>query len=202
MAGRFKSVDALVGVVTSVAILVALLPVEWQHPLVYQRDNFQWYQLLTSNVVHENTRHLLMNLAGLVLIGLVARCLMSGFQFGVILVVGFLGAVFAEHLLSQPPHMSITVAETRGLSGALHGLSAASLLYLASAGDRLALIALLGLVVKVSVEAFIGESLVRSGTVELVAVMGHFGGTVSGLTLAAALVRSRLARNNETSRAQ
>ena len=63
---QFKSLDALVGLVTSLAILLALLPVEWQYPLVYQRDNFHWYQLFTTNLIHENTRHLLLNLVGLI----------------------------------------------------------------------------------------------------------------------------------------
>ena len=184
----FKCLDALVGLATSLAILLALLPVEWQYPLVYQRDNFHWYQLLTANLIHENTRHLLLNLLGLVLIGFLARRCMSGPQFAVILVFGFVGAVLAEHVLGQPPYMSITVAETRGLSGALHGLLAASMLYLAVARDRFALIVLCGLLLKVSVEAFQGESLVSSGSVELVAVMGHFGGTIAGLVMATALL--------------
>lgn len=193
---QFKSLDALVGLVTSLAILLAWSPVEWQYPLVYQRDNFQWYQLFTANFIHENTRHLLLNLLGLILIGLLARRCMSGPQFAVILVFGLFGAVLAEHVLGQPPYMSITVAETRGLSGALHGLLAASMLYLAVAQDRFALIVLCGLLLKVSVEAFRGETLVSSGSVELVAVMGHFGGTIAGLTLAAVLVGSRGIRSN------
>ena len=190
---QFKSLDALVGWVTSLIILAALLPVEWQYPLVYQRDNFHWYQLFTTNFIHENTRHLLLNIVGLILIGLLARQFMSGLQFALILIVGLLGAVLAEHVMGQPPYMSITVAETRGLSGALHGLLAASMLYLAVARDRLALMVLCGLLLKVSVEAFRGETLVSSGSVELVAVMGHLGGTISGLALAAVLVRSRTA---------
>ena len=193
---RFKSVDALVGLVASLTIIVSLLPVEWQYPLVYQRENFQWYQLLTTNLVHENPRHLLLNLTGLVLIGFVARRLMSGVQFGLILVLGLLATVLAEHAMGQPPFMAITIEETRGLSGALHGLFAASMVYLAATQDRVALIVLCGLVVKVSVEAFQGEALVSTDTVQLVAVMGHFGGTVSGLALAAALVPSRIALSN------
>ncbi|MEC8468251.1 MAG: rhomboid family intramembrane serine protease [Pseudomonadota bacterium] len=193
---QFKSLDALVWLVTSLAILLSWSPVEWQYPLVYQRDNFRWYQLFTANFIHENTRHLLLNLLGLILIGLLARRCMSGPQFAVILVFGLFGAVLAEHVLGQPPYMSITVAETRGLSGALHGLLAASMLYLAVAQDRFALIVLCGLLLKVSVEAFRGETLVSSGSVELVAVMGHFGGTIAGLTLAAVLVGSRGIRSN------
>lgn len=190
---QFKSLDALVGWVTILIILAALLPVEWQYPLVYQRDNFHWYQLFTTNFIHENTRHLLLNIVGLIFIGLLARQFMSGLQFALILIVGLLGAVLAEHVLGQPPYMSITVAETRGLSGALHGLLAASMLYLAVARDRLALMVLCGLLLKVCVEAFRGETLVSSGSVELVAVMGHLGGTISGLALAAVLVRGRTA---------
>ena len=190
---QFQSLDAVVVLVTILTILAALLPVEWQYPLVYQRDNFQWYQLFTTNFFHENTRHLLLNLVGLIFTGLLARRFISGLQFAVILIFGLLGAVLAEHVLGQPPYMSITVAETRGLSGALHGLLAASMLYLAVARDRLALIVLCGLLLKVCVEAFRGETLVSSGSVELVAVMGHLGGTISGLALAAVLVRGRTA---------
>ena len=193
---QFKSLDALVGLVTSLAILLALLPVEWQYPFVYQRDNFHWYQLFTTNFIHENTRHLLFNLVGLIFVGFLARRFMSGLQFAVILVFGLFGAVLAEHALGQPPYMSITVAETRGLSGALHGLLAASMLYLAVARDRLALIVLCGLLFKVSVEAFQGETLVSSGSVELVSVMGHFGGTIAGLAVAVVLVYSLGADRN------
>ena len=193
---QLKSLDMLLGLATSLAIMLALLPVEWQYPLVYQRDNFHWYQLFTTNLIHENTRHLLLNLVGLVLIGLLARRFMSSLHFAVILIFGLFGAVLAEHVLGQPPYMSITVAETRGLSGALHGLFAASMLYLAVARDRLALILLCGLLLKVSVEAFEGKSLVSSGSVELVAVMGHFGGTIAGLAVAALLVGSRRVRSN------
>lgn len=196
MGMQYKDVDALVGFLASLTVLVALLPAEWQYPLVYQRDNFQWYQLFTTNLVHESTRHLLLNLIGLVLIGIVARRLMSGIQFSLILIAGLFAAVLAEHALGQPPYMAITIEETRGLSGALHGLFAASMLYLSAAGDRLALIVLCGLVLKVSVEGLLGEPLLSSGSVELVAVMGHFGGTVSGLALAAVLVRSRKALRN------
>ena len=117
---QFKSLDALVGLVTSLAILLALLPVEWQYPLVYQRDHFHWYQLFTTNLIHENTRHLLLNLVGLIFIGLLARRFMSCLHFAVILIFGLLAAVLAEHALGQPPYMSITVAETRGLSCAIH----------------------------------------------------------------------------------
>ena len=83
---QYKDVDALVVFLTSLTVLVALLPAEWQYPLVYQRDNFQWHQLFTTNLVHESTRHLLFNLIGLVLIGIVARRLMSGIQFSLILI--------------------------------------------------------------------------------------------------------------------
>ena len=85
---QFKSLDALVGLVTSLVILLALLPVEWQYPLVYQRDNFSWYQLFTTNLIHENTRHLLLNLVGLIFIGLLVRRFMSGLHFAVILIFG------------------------------------------------------------------------------------------------------------------
>ncbi len=191
MFARVKSADLLIGVVALVAILVALLPSELQALLVYQREDFRWYQLLTSNIVHESTSHLLLNLIALVLIGIVARRLMSGLQFSLIFVVGLVSAVFAEHALGQPPFMSITITETRGLSGALHGLFAGSMLFLAVVSDRIALVVLFALVVKVSAEALLGKPFVSSGTVELVAVMGHFGGTIAGLTVATVFVRGR-----------
>ena len=70
------------------------------------------------------------------------------------------------------------------------------MLHLAVARDRLALIVLCGLLMKVSVEAFQGETLLSSGSVELVAVMGHLGGTIAGLAVAAVLVGSRRIRSN------
>ena len=70
------------------------------------------------------------------------------------------------------------------------------MLYLAVARDRIALIILCGMLLKVSVEAFQGKTLISSGLVELVAVMGHLGGTAFGLAVAAMLVRSRGAQSN------
>ena len=70
------------------------------------------------------------------------------------------------------------------------------MLYLAVAGNRLALIVLYGLLLIVSGEAFQGEALVSSGSVELVSVMGHFGGAIAGLAVAVVLVRSLGANRN------
>ena len=58
------------------------------------------------------------------------------------------------------------------------------------------LLILFALVVKVSAEALLGKPFVSSGTVELVAVMGHFGGTIAGLTVATLLVRAALSTHN------
>lgn len=196
MSRSLRGSDVLVGVLGGVVILSAVLPASWREALAYQRDDFHWYQLLTANVVHEGTYHLLLNLVALLLVTILARRLMSSIQLMLCLMLSLIVAVFAEHALSQPPFMAVTIAETRGLSGGIHGLFAASMVLLAAARDRIALLVLVALVIKVSVEAVQGEAVISSGTVELVAVMGHFGGTVSGLAFAAALVRSRIAWRN------
>ena len=175
-------------------ILSAVLPAPWREALAYQRDDFHWYQLLTATVVHEGTYHLLLNLVALLLVTILARRLMSSTQLMLCLMLSLIVAVFAEHALSQPPFMAVTIAETRGLSGGIHGLFAASMVFLAATRDRIALLMLGALVIKVSIEAVQGEAVISSGTVELAAVMGHFGGTLTGLVVASAFVCSRIAR--------
>jgi rhomboid family GlyGly-CTERM serine protease len=109
-----------------ICVAMGLLPESWQRILQFQRDAIlsgELWRLLSGHLVHVSASHLLMNLAGLWLIWLLflnrepsyTLCL---FRLPTLMIGS------ALTLLALNPE----VAWYRGLSGALHGLLALTLL--------------------------------------------------------------------------
>lgn len=112
--------------VTLICVLLDRLPEHWQQALHYRRGDIldgEIWRLLTAHLIHLNTRHLLMNLAGLWLIWLLlyprawSRTLCR-YELPLLFAGTSLGL-----LLFSPE-----VGWYRGLSGALHGLLVLALL--------------------------------------------------------------------------
>lgn len=89
-------------------------------PLRYGRaeilESGQWWRILTGNLVHLGYPHLLLNLAGLVMITLLLAHALSARQWAFTGLISMLGVGIG--LLLFDPHLSWYV----GLSGALYGL--------------------------------------------------------------------------------
>jgi len=147
--------------------------------LRYQRSPIidgQWWRLLSGNFVHLGWGHLLMNLAGLLLIWLLIGHLLNNRQWLVVILTGSLAVGLG--LLMFDPGLDWYV----GLSGMLHGMFVAGLINTIRRGYRLEWLLLLGLVLKLAWEqtsgALPGSATLAGGAV---IVDAHLYGAISGL---------------------
>ena len=136
----------------------------------------QWWRLLSGNFVHLGWGHLLMNLAGLLLIWLLIGHLLSNRQWLIVILTSSLAVGLG--LLTFNPGLDWYV----GLSGMLHGMFVAGLIISIRRGYRLEWLLLLGLVLKLAWEqtsgALPGSATIAGGAV---IVDAHLYGAVSGL---------------------
>lgn len=147
--------------------------------LAYERSSIlhgQVWRLLTTHVVHANTRHLLWNLAATALVWLAVAPALPARAW---LVAGLAAAIgsSAGVLLLQPE-----VRLMAGLSGLLHGLLAAGAMADVRRGERLGGVFLGLLVVKIAWEQLAGPSPVsRAALGGDIAVGAHACGALAGL---------------------
>lgn len=138
------------------------------------------WRLLTGNLAHLGWNHLLLNVAGLALIGWLVGAALSPVRWLVVFVVSSL-CVTAGLLLWNP--------ELRwyvGLSGTLHGLLLAGLLAGVDEADRIQWLLLAGIFAKLGWEQGWGpsastETLVGGNVIVDAHLYGAVGGAVLGL---------------------
>ena len=160
--------------------------------LRYQRGAIldgQWWRLISGNLVHLGWSHLLLNLAGLVLVWLLFHHALSLRSWIVVTLASAL-AVGGGLLLFDPG-----IQWYVGLSGALHGLFAAGLVAALSSGNRAEWLLLLLFVAKLTWEQLVGT---MPGTAELaggnVIVDAHLYGAIGGAIATGILVMLRRRR--------
>lgn len=119
-------VDPGLAALTVLLVALALLPEPWRQSLLYLRDGIaqgQWWRLLSAHAMHLSVPHLLANLASLLLLAVLwrrQRRPVAHFWWS------FAGALLTINLsLWLLPE----IAWYAGLSGILHGLAAALLLF-------------------------------------------------------------------------
>ena len=166
----------------SICLICLLLQVFAPHTtefLRYQRIPIidgQWWRLLSGNFVHLGWGHVLMNLAGLLLIWLLIGRLLNNRQWLIVILTGSLAVGLG--LLIFDPGLDWYV----GLSGMLHSMFVAGLIISIRRGYRLEWLLLLGLVLKLVWEqtsgALPGSTTLAGGAV---IVDAHLYGAVSGL---------------------
>ena len=113
-----KSLNPLIIVILTLSILL-IVTQSFQNELMFYRaqiDSGQWWRLLGGNFVHSNYPHLLMNLAGLWILGLLFIDSLSLKTF--IISVIFLSATVGLGLYYFNPELQ----RYYGISGTLHGL--------------------------------------------------------------------------------
>ncbi|MDH5446166.1 MAG: rhombosortase [Gammaproteobacteria bacterium] len=153
--------------------------------LQYQRlaiTDGEFYRLLTGHLVHTNLYHSFVNLAGLVLIGVLSRYHMTARDWWFGLFISFV-AVSAGLLLFDPQ-----VQWYRGLSGVLHGIMVLLILKARQLAGFLRLIILAGLLVKIILEQLqIGfwqsDELIGAPVIVNAHLYGIVGGLMSYLVL-------------------
>jgi rhomboid protease GluP len=79
----------------------------------------QWFRVLTANFLHANLPHLLMNSAGLLIIGMVLERLAGPWRFLIIYLMGALGGAAASALLTTAPMSVGASTAIFGIMGAL-----------------------------------------------------------------------------------
>jgi rhomboid family GlyGly-CTERM serine protease len=174
--------------ITLAAVIVALGGDDGREYLRYDRSAIsdgQLWRLVSGHIVHLGLSHLLLNLAGLLLVWyLVGSCLTAP-QWALVLAVSLAGIDAGFWWLE--PQLSWYV----GLSGALHGLLAAGIVRSIGAGRTEPRILAAALILKLAYEQFYGPlpgSETSSGGDVVVAA--HLYGALAGaLTGAAILIR-------------
>jgi rhomboid family GlyGly-CTERM serine protease len=170
------------------ALLVLLQFADLQGALRYERIAIvggEWWRLITAHLVHANTRHLLLNLAGLTL---VVQLFKGDFSIGEWLWTAILSALSVS--------LGLLVFETQlqwyvGLSGVLHGfIAAGAVIWWRAERSRLA--AALSLIVlgKLAWEQLHG-ALPLAGELPVV-VDAHLYGAAGGVIAAIAIIARRI----------
>ncbi len=184
------------GSLALLAILLSSSGDAWRDVLCYQRDavlSGQLWRLLSAHLVHAGWHHLLFNLLGLALIGLLFRASFSARQWlGVMLVsVFFIDAGF----LWLEPGLEWYV----GLSGLLHGLMAAGAVawWRDERGTPAAVMSAI-LAVKLIWEQLVGPMPTATGIPTI--VDAHLYGAIGGLVAGFWIVSRRTVAQADTSR--
>ena len=168
---------------STLCTLLGNIATQW---LRYDRDAIlhgQWWRIISGNIVHLGWPHLLLNLAGLILVWLLFRHTLSTRSW--IFVTLASAAAVGIGLLLFDPQLQWYV----GLSGVLHGLFAAGLITALYAGNRGDWWLLLLFAAKITWEQLVGT---MPGTAALaggnVIVDAHLYGASGGALTALLLV--------------
>lgn len=171
----------------ALCVLVQVLPVGVRGVLIYRRSavvHGQWWRLVTGNLVHLGPGHLLLNLAGLVVLWLLVADVLAGVRFLAALALGSAGVGLGLYLFSP------TVLWYVGLSGALHTLWGAGGVLLWRRRDPVAPYLLVLLVGKLAWEHWHGalpssEALAGGPVVTQAHLYGALAGILVGALLGA-----------------
>ena len=138
----------------------------------------EFWRLVTSGFLHAGPFHLLMNMYGLYILGMMLEPAIGRWRFAAIYLVSLLAGSFGA-LLLQP------VGQTVGASGAIFGLFGAAFALLRARGVN---------PMETGLGAVILLNLVITFAVPGISVGGHLGGLIGGGVAAALLERLELRR--------
>ena len=179
-------VHALPLFLVGLSILLAIVGKGATNLLRYDREGIlhgQWWRLVSGNLVHLGWPHLLLNLAGLILVWLLFRQTLTTRSWIVVTVASAFAV--GVGLLSFDPALEWYV----GLSGVLHGLFAAGVIAGLFGGNRGDWLLLALIVVKIIWEQLVGT---MPGTAEIaggtVIVDAHLYGAIGGAVTALLII--------------
>ncbi|MCF6282369.1 MAG: rhombosortase [Candidatus Polarisedimenticolaceae bacterium] len=159
-------------------VLAGLLGDEWQLQLRYQSDLFstgQLWRLVSGHLLHLGWNHLLMNLAGLILIVLIFNDRpLSRWWFDSLICA--LGVSLGLYLFSPETYWYV------GLSGLLHGLLIAAIVDYLPQQPRIYGLLLTTLAGKLLWEQILGPLPLSESTIQgIIIVNAHLYGAICGL---------------------
>ncbi len=184
---------ALPLILVALSTLCAILGTRATEWLRYDRGEIlhgQWWRIITGNIVHLGWPHLLLNLAGLILVWLLFHPALTTRSW--VIVTALSAAAVGGGLLAFDPTLQWYV----GLSGLLHGLFAAGVISALYAGNRSDWLLLTLFIAKIAWEqlegSMPGSAEIAGGTVIVDAhLYGAIGGAVTVLVLIALANRRR-----------
>lgn len=164
--------------IVTISIILALIEPLSSDLLAYDRrqlNHFQWWRLITGHFLHTNTMHLLLNLAGLILLWALHGHYYRNARYLTIFFMLCLGTSGGLYLFA--PQMQWYV----GLSGVLHGLFIIGAYFDIRKKFKTGWLMLIGVWVKVIHEQIYGASddiaqLIAAN----VAIDAHLFGTITG----------------------
>lgn len=182
---RSLNCDGSHGVALAIAIALLLLPLAggaWLNGMLrYERaaiDAGQWWRLLTAHLVHLDTRHALLNAAGLALLwALFARVHTTWrWLFAVLLIIATVDAGLW--------FLSTSLRWYVGASALLHGVFACGAIAMIRSRDRIGWIALVVFAAKLAWEQWQGALPLTPGPVVTAShLYGAAGGVLAGVLL-------------------
>ncbi len=119
-----KRIWVLVGGIIVISAIFQALPTEWQHQLRYTRSTpIEWWRFVTAQFLHLGWMHWLLNMLGLILITAIFN---QDWTLRWMLVAFVASSIFINAALWW---LSPEVVWYVGLSGVLHGLLGAGVVY-------------------------------------------------------------------------
>lgn len=185
---RFTEAAAL-SLALALLILVHALGPRASLALRYERAAIaagEWWRLLTAHLVHDDLRHLALNLAGLVALWVLYRRDARPRDWLLVVLAAALGVGLG--LFAFQPQLAWYV----GLSGVLHGAWAAGGVFAWRRWKLESIVALALLAAKLALELWRGNAVVDAALALPVITAAHRYGALSGLIAALAVRRASL----------
>ena len=190
---RWSLAPALLIVLCSVLNVLQPAATEWlgfDRQLILQ---YQWWRLLSANLLHTNLNHLLLNIAGVALLWALHGQYFSTWRYVAMLVLLSLGTTLS--ILCFSPQLQWYV----GLSGILHGVFLLGAYADIRHGLRSGWLLVAGLLIKVAHEQLFGASDDIASLINAsVAIDAHLYGSLSGLVLILAIEVLRRAKPSQS----
>lgn len=166
-------------IVLLISVIVYLLPESVSDTLVFDRtdiENGQWWRIFTGHFDHTNLNHLLLNLAGLIMLWALHG---DHYRHGLFAAVFLVSAIATSlGIYYFDPDMNRYV----GLSGVLHGVFVFGAIADIRTGEKTGYLLLIGIIAKIIYEQVEGAS---EDMVDLigasVAIDAHLFGAIGGL---------------------
>jgi len=167
-------------VMSLLLVFFYLLPASLHEALSYQReliDEGQWWRVMTGQLLHFEWRHLLLNVSGIWVMFLLFAEHAPAWRYAYVVIALTLLTGFGVYWLAPDLHYYV------GFSGVLYAIFAWGACHDIRHRIKLGYLLLIGLLIKVSWEQFIGPFGSQAAT-ESLAVAAHFYGVLSGIAVA------------------
>jgi rhomboid family GlyGly-CTERM serine protease len=158
-----------------------LLEPQTSHYLAFDRmqiQQFQWWRLVTGNLLHTNTNHLLLNLTAVALLWALHGQYFTLANYTLMFFVLCISTTLLIYGFAEQLQWYV------GLSGVLHGVFLIGAYFDIKQGMKTGWLLLLGVLVKVGHEQIFGASQDIADLINAtVAIDAHLFGTLSGLVI-------------------